>query len=78
MKTYFSLHNFDVVCISEIYLDSTTALDDKNLGIAGYNLLRADHASNSENCGVCVFYENSPASTLIDVHFLQECWVLKF
>ena len=29
------LHNFDVVCISETYLDSTTALDDENLEIAG-------------------------------------------
>ena len=39
-RAYISLHNFDVVCISETYLDSTTAPDDKNLEIAGYNLLR--------------------------------------
>ena len=43
-----SFHHFDVVCISKTYLDSTTALDDKNLAITGYNLLRADHASNSK------------------------------
>ena len=36
LRAYISLHNFDVVCISETYLDSTTALDDKNLKIAGY------------------------------------------
>ena len=38
LRAYISLHNFDVVCISETYLDSTTALDEENLEIAGYNL----------------------------------------
>ena len=55
LRAYISLHNFDVVCISETYLDSTTALDDENLHIAAYNLLRADHASNSKRGGVCVY-----------------------
>ena len=67
-----SLHNFDVVCISETYLDSTTALNDGNLAITGYNLLRADHASNSKRGGVCVYYKSSLALRLIDVHYLQE------
>ena len=35
LRAYISLHNFDAVCISEAYLDSTTALDDENLEIAG-------------------------------------------
>ena len=34
LRAYTSFHNFDVVCISETYLDSTTALDDENLHIA--------------------------------------------
>ena len=54
LRAYISLHNFDVVCISEKYLDSTAALDNENLEIAGYNLLRADHASKSKRGGVCV------------------------
>ena len=58
---YISLQNFDVVCISETYLDSTTALDDENLEIAGYNLLRADHACNSNRGGVCFYYKSSLA-----------------
>ena len=32
------LNNFDVVWILETCLDSATALDDKNLEIAGHNL----------------------------------------
>ena len=33
-----SLHNFDVGCISETYLDSTTAVYDESLAITGYDL----------------------------------------
>ena len=74
---YILLHSFDVVCISETYLDSTTAVDDKTLAIAGYNLLRADHASNSKRGGVCVCHKSSLALRLIDVHYLQECLIFE-
>ena len=75
LRAYISLHNFDVVCIS--YLDSTTTLDDENLAITAYNLLRADHASNSKRGGVCVYYKSSLALRLIAVHYLQECLIFE-
>ena len=71
LRAYISLHNFDVVCISETYLASATALDDENLEIAEYNLLMADHASNSKRGGVCEYYKSSLALRLIDVYYLQ-------
>ena len=77
MRAYISLHNFDLVCISETYLDSTTAANDENLAITGYNLLRADHASNSKRGGVCVYYKSSLALRLTDVHYLQECLIFE-
>ena len=77
MRAYISLHNFDVVCTSETYLDPTIALDDKNLKIAGYNLLRANHASNSKRGGIFVYYKSSLALKLIDVHYLQECLIFE-
>ena len=55
----------------------TTALNDENLAITGYNLLRADHASNSKRGGVCVYYKSSLALRLIDVHYLQECLIFE-
>ena len=76
-RAYISLHNFDVVCISETYLDSTTAVYDESLAITGYNLRRADHASNSKRGGVCVYYKSSLALRLIDVHYLQECLIFE-
>ena len=77
LRAYISLHNFDVVCISETYLDSTTAVYDESLAITGYNLRRADHASNSKRGGVCVYYKSSLALRLIDVHYLQECLIFE-
>ena len=77
LRPYISLHNFNVVSISETYLDSTTALDDENLEITQYNLLRVDHASNSKRGGFCVYYKSSLALRLIDVCYLQECIIFK-
>ena len=77
LRAYISLHNLDLVCISKTYLDSTTALDDENLAITGYNLLRPNHASNSKRGGVCVYYESPLAMRLIDVHYLQECLIFE-
>ena len=77
LRAYISIHNFDVVCISETYLDSTTALDNENLEIAGYNLLRADHPSSSKRGGACVYFKSSLALRLIDVHYLRECLIFE-
>ena len=64
---------FDVVCISKTYLDSSTAYDDSNLEIAGYNLIRSDHSSNKKRGGVCIFYKNSLPLRVLSIHYLQEC-----
>ena len=77
MRAYISLHNFDVIWISETYPDSITALDDENLAITVYNLLRANHASSSKRDGICVYYKSSLALRIIDVHYLQECLIFE-
>ena len=42
LKAYIAIHNFNIVCISETYLDSNTSPDDNNLDISGYNLIQSD------------------------------------
>ena len=42
LRAYISIHKFDVICISETFLDSDTAFDDDNLKIEGY-IVRSDH-----------------------------------
>ena len=77
MRAYISLHNFDVVWLSETYPDSITTFDDENFGITVYNLLRANHASSSKRDGICVYCKSSLALRIIDVHYLQECLIFE-
>ena len=59
LNSYNSLHKFDVMYLSETYLDSNTPLDDDNLEISGYTLVRSDHSSNTKRGGVCLYYKNN-------------------
>ena len=68
LRAYISTHKFDVICISETYLDSDTSDDDDNLKIAGYNLIRADHPSNTKQSGICIYYKHSLAFRLLNIH----------
>ena len=58
LKAYIAIHRFDIICISETYLDSSTSPDDKNLEISGYNLIRSDHPSNNKREGICIYYKH--------------------
>ena len=73
LRAYISTHKFDVICISETYLDSDTSDDDDNLKIAGYNLIPADHPSNTKRGDVCIYYKHSLAFKLLNIHYLKEC-----
>ena len=42
LKAYNSIHKFDIICLSEAYLDSNILPDDSNLEFPGYNLVRSD------------------------------------
>ena len=55
LKASIFTHKFDVICISEAYLDSDITDDDDNLKIEGYNLIRPDHPSNTKRGGVCIY-----------------------
>ena len=48
LKAYILIHKFDIICLSETYLDSTVPLDDDNLVISRYNLIHSNHPSNTK------------------------------
>ena len=54
LNTYIILYKFDIVCLSETYLDSTTSTDDDKLQIPEYTLIHCDHPSNPKRGRVCV------------------------
>ena len=77
LRAYISIHEFDVICISETFLNSDTAFDDDNLKIEGHNIVRSDHPSNSRQGGVCIYYNQSLALKISDIKYLQECIVFQ-
>ena len=56
LTAYIAVDKFDVICLSEAYLDSIVGSDGENLEITGYKLLRFDHPANAKRGGVCLYY----------------------
>ena len=48
IQAYITDQNFDIVCLSETFLNSSIQNDDHKLKIDGYNLIRSDHPSDSK------------------------------
>ena len=59
LESFVEMHKFDIICISETFLNNT--YEDNHLNLNGYSLLHADHPSNAKRGGVCIYYkENLP------------------
>ena len=46
LRAYLAFHNFDIICLSETYLNSSNSPDDETWKISRYNLIRSDHPLN--------------------------------
>ena len=73
LKVYISFHKFDIICLSETYLDLTVSLDDVNLVISRYNLIRSDHPSNTKRGRVCLYYKIYLPLRVLNISYLKEC-----
>ena len=61
LKACIAFHKFDIICISDTYLDCSTPCDDSDLEISGYTLVCSDHPSNNKRGGVCIYYKITKA-----------------
>ena len=57
-KACIAMYKFDIICLSETYLDSSTASDDNNLAISVHNFIHSHHPSNKKRSGFCIYYKN--------------------
>ena len=73
LRANIAVPRFDVICLSETYLDSTNAVDDENLEITDYNLVRSDHPANTKRGGVCLYYKTCLPLRVLDIQYLNEC-----
>ena len=60
------MHGYDLFCLYETWLDSTTSIDFNDLSFKGYNLHLVDDRDNFKIRGVFVYYKETLAA-----HFLQ-------
>ena len=65
IEAYNSLYNYDFICISETYFDSSILEGDRNFQLNGYHLIRADHPSNTKRGGVCIYHKESLGVRLV-------------
>ena len=79
IEVYNSLCNYDFICISETFFDSSTLEGDRNFQLNGYQLIRADHPSNTKSGGVCIYHKESLVKSsnlsqcIVCEVFLQNC-----
>ena len=73
LTAFLSVNKFDIVCLSETFLNSEILTDDENLQIPGYSIAQVDHPSNIKRGGVCIYYKTLLPLKLLDIKYLQEC-----
>ena len=55
LQAYNAIHDFDMICLFKLYLDSSISSNNYNLYIKDYKLVRVDHPGNVKRGGVFVF-----------------------
>ena len=57
LQGYITDRNFDIICLSEAFLNSCLDRDDDRLKLEGYSLIRSDDPSGLTKGGVCIYYK---------------------
>ena len=69
IEAFITTHNFDILCLSETFLDSTIDLNNENTNIDCYSILRVDLQS-------CIYFKQSlPLIRRDDLSAMQETTV---
>ena len=56
-QMYMTHHSYDIICLTETFLNSSIQSDDDRITIDEYNLIKSDHPSDSKNGGSCIYYK---------------------
>ena len=65
-------HNFDNICLSEIYLDSSIQHGNKRLHLNGCKLVRADNSNKNKRGKVGIYFIEFLATRQVELNNLNE------
>ena len=77
LEAYNVQHKFDMICLSETFLDSSIPTNDERLSMKGYKLIRADNPSDSKKADVGICYKEFLAVRPVEVKNLNECVIFE-
>ena len=77
LEAFNTINKFDIICVSESYLDSTFLSDNEDINIKGFKLVRANHPNNIKRGGACAYVRESVPVRVVLNHHLSECLILK-
>ena len=72
LEAYNAIHKFDMICLSETFLNSSLQNDDDSLVLNGYKLVRADNPSDLKRGGVCIYFKESLPIKVLNITNLHE------
>ena len=76
LQANFLQHIYDIICLSEVLLNSSIGSNDDRISIHGCNLIRLDHPSDSKRGGVRIYYkEHIPLIKRGNICTLDNCLV---
>ena len=75
LEAYNVIHKFDIICLSETFLNSFLQNDDESLVLNGYKLVTGDNPSDLKRGGVCIYFKKSLPIKVLKVTNLRECLV---
>ena len=77
LQAYNAIHDLDIICLFESYLDSPVSSDNDILYIRDYKLVRADQPGNIKRGDVCVYIKESLPVSCLPNPYLKECLIFE-
>ena len=59
LEAYKAVNKFDIICLSESFVDSSILTENNNLKNNGYKMVRADDPNNVKKGGMCAYVRDS-------------------
>ena len=76
LTAYNSIQHYDIIRISETYLDSS--INENILKLDGCSLIKADNPRSLERGGICLYYRENLLLRHIKTEYFPQCFLCSF